>query len=218
MNHMEDIQNRIKALRIIPVVIIDDAANAGSLAESLLKGGLPCAEVTFRTKAASDAIRKLTQYKEILLGAGTVLSVDQVKAAVDSGALFIVSPGFNPKVVGYCVDQKIPVFPGICTPTEIEMGLEFGLDVFKYFPAEAFGGLKTLKAVSAPYGMVNFIPTGGIHERNICDYLSFNKVIACGGSWMVPRELISEGRFKEITQLVSEAVMIVKKAGQVSHN
>jgi len=196
MNHMEDIQNRIKALRIIPVVIIDDAANAGSLAESLLKGGLPCAEVTFRTKAASDAIRKLTQYKEILLGAGTVLSVDQVKAAVDSGALFIVSPGFNPKVVGYCVDQKIPVFPGICTPTEIEMGLEFGLDVFKYFPAEAFGGLKTLKAVSAPYGMVNFIPTGGIHERNICDYLSFNKVIACGGSWMVPRELISEGRFK----------------------
>jgi 2-dehydro-3-deoxyphosphogluconate aldolase/(4S)-4-hydroxy-2-oxoglutarate aldolase len=215
---MEDIQNRIKALRIVPVVIMDDAAKAGSLAESLLEGGLPCAEVTFRTAAAAETIRKLTQYKDLLLGAGTVLTVDHVKAAVDSGALFIVSPGFNPKVVGYCVDHRIPVFPGICTPTEIEMGLEFGLDVFKFFPAESFGGLKTLKAVSAPYGQVKFIPTGGIHERNICDYLAFNKVIACGGSWMVPRELISEGRFREITQLISDAVLIVKKAGQVSHH
>jgi len=214
---MEEIQNRIKALRIIPVVIMDDAANAVSLAESLLEGGLPCAEITFRTADAAETIKRLSQYREILLGAGTVLSVDHVKAAVDSGALFIVSPGFNPKVVGYCVDHKIPVFPGVCTPTEIEMGLEFGLDILKFFPAESFGGLKTLKAVSAPYGQVKFIPTGGINERNICDYLAFNKVIACGGSWMVPRELISEGRFREITQLVSEAVMIVNKTGQVSH-
>jgi len=214
---MEEIQNRIKALRIIPVVIMDDAANAVSLAESLLEGGLPCSEVTFRTADAAETIKRLSQYREILLGAGTVLSVDHVKAAVDSGALFIVSPGFNPKVVGYCVDHKIPVFPGVCTPTEIEMGLEFGLDILKFFPAESFGGLKTLKAVSAPYGQVKFIPTGGINERNICDYLAFNKVIACGGSWMVPRELISEGRFREITQLVSEAVMIVNKTGQVSH-
>jgi 2-dehydro-3-deoxyphosphogluconate aldolase/(4S)-4-hydroxy-2-oxoglutarate aldolase len=214
---MEEIQNRIKELRIVPVVIIDDSANAGPLAASLLEGGLPCAEVTFRTMAAADTIRKLTRHKEILLGAGTVLTIDQVKAAVDSGALFIVSPGFNPKVVGYCVDQKIPVFPGICTPTEIEMGLEFGLDVFKFFPAESFGGLKTLKAVSAPYTKVKFIPTGGINERNVCDYLAFNKVLACGGSWMVPRELINEGRFREITQLVCQAVAMVKNGRQV-HN
>jgi 2-dehydro-3-deoxyphosphogluconate aldolase / (4S)-4-hydroxy-2-oxoglutarate aldolase len=210
---MEDIINRIKSLRIVPVVIMDNADNAGPLAESLLEGGLPCAEVTFRTAAAKETINNLSKYKEICLGAGTVLSVDQVKSAVDSGALFIVSPGFNPKVVGYCVDNKIPVFPGICTPTEIEMGLGFGLEVFKFFPAESFGGLNTLKAISGPYGMIKFIPTGGINEKNIGSYLSFNKVIACGGSWMVPRELFSEGRFRDITYLVSEAVKLVKIPG-----
>jgi 2-dehydro-3-deoxyphosphogluconate aldolase/(4S)-4-hydroxy-2-oxoglutarate aldolase len=205
---MENIINRIKALRILPVVVMDDAANAAPLAESLIAGGLPCAEITFRTSAAAEAIKKLSRFSDICLGAGTVLSVDQVKSAVDSGAIFIVSPGFNPKVVRYCVEQKIPVFPGICTPTEIETGMDFGLEVFKFFPAESFGGLKTLKAVSAPYGMIRFIPTGGINEKNVSDYLSFNKVIACGGSWMVPRELIREGRFREITQLVSGSVKI----------
>jgi 2-dehydro-3-deoxyphosphogluconate aldolase / (4S)-4-hydroxy-2-oxoglutarate aldolase len=210
---MNEILNRIKSLRIIPVVIIDDATNAGPLAESLLEGGLPCAEVTFRTNAAAEAIRKLSRYKEIFLGAGTILSVDQVKSAVDSGATFIVSPGFNPKVVGYCVDHKIPVFPGVLTPTEIEMGLAFGLEVFKYFPAESFGGVNTLKAVSTPYAMTKFIPTGGINEKNISSYLSYNKVIACGGTWMVAKELINEGRFKDITLLVSEAVKMVKIPG-----
>jgi 2-dehydro-3-deoxyphosphogluconate aldolase / (4S)-4-hydroxy-2-oxoglutarate aldolase len=210
---MEEIINRIKSLRIVPVVIMDSAENSSSLAESLLEGGLPCAEVTFRTAAAKETIKRLSHFQEICLGAGTVLSVDQVKSAVDSGALFIVSPGFNPKVVGYCVDQKIPVFPGICTPTEIEMGLEFGLEVFKFFPAESFGGLNTLKAISGPYGMIKFIPTGGIHEKNVGSYLSFNKVLACGGSWMVPRELVNEGRFRDITNLISEAVKIVKIPG-----
>lgn len=208
---MEEIFNRIKSLKILPVVVMDKAENASPLAESLLEGGLPCAEVTYRTAAASESIKKLSKFREICLGAGTVLSIDQVKSAVDSGAMFIVSPGFNPKVVGYCVENKIPVFPGICTPTEIEMGLEFRLEVFKFFPAEAFGGLKTLKAISAPYGMIQFIPTGGINEKNLSDYLSFNKVIACGGSWMVPREFINEGRFREISQLTSEAVDLVKK-------
>ena len=213
MDFMEKISNRIKSLRIVPVVVMDSAENAASLAESLLEGGLPCAEVTFRTAAAKETIKKLSKFKDICLGAGTVLSVDQVKSAVDSGALFIVSPGFNPRVVGYCVDQKIPVFPGICTPTEIEMGLEFGLEVFKFFPAESFGGLNTLRAISGPYGMIQFIPTGGINEKNIGSYLSFNKVLACGGSWMVPRELINEGQFRHITNLISEAVKIVKVSG-----
>jgi 2-dehydro-3-deoxyphosphogluconate aldolase/(4S)-4-hydroxy-2-oxoglutarate aldolase len=193
---------------------MDDAKNAVPLAESLLEGGLPCAEVTFRTEAAAETIKKFSQFKEILLGAGTVLTVDQVKSAMDLGAMFIVSPGFNPKVVGYCIDNKIHVFPGICTPTEIEMGLEFGLNNFKFFPAETFGGVKTLKAISAPYGMVKFIPTGGINERNICDYLSFNNVLACGGSWMVARELINEGRFSEITHLTAEALKTINRTRQ----
>jgi len=210
---MEGIQNQIKNLRIIPVVVIDDASKAGPLAEAFLAGGLPCAEVTFRTAAAAEAIKKLSQFKDLLLGAGTVLKVDQVKSAVDSGATFIITPGFNPKVVGYCVNHKIPIFPGICTPTDIEMGLEFGLEIFKFFPSEAYGGIKMLKAISGPYGMVRYIPTGGINEKNIADYLSFNKVIACGGSWMAPRELIAEGRFGEITRLVSEAVRTVKSIG-----
>jgi len=214
---MEKTIDRIKTLRILPVIVMDKVENAGPLAESLLQGGLPCAEVTFRTAAASETIKKLAQFKEICLGAGTVLSVDQVKSAVDSGAIFIVSPGFNPKVVGYCVDHKIAVFPGICTPTEIEAGMEFGLDVFKFLPAESFGGLKTLKAISAPYGMIRFIPTGGINEKNVTDYLSFNKVVACGGSWMVPLELVNEGRFRDITHLVSNTMKLVGSPEQNTH-
>jgi 2-dehydro-3-deoxyphosphogluconate aldolase/(4S)-4-hydroxy-2-oxoglutarate aldolase len=180
------------------------------LAEALLAGGLPCAEVTFRTAAAAESIKRISRVKEICLGAGTVLSVDQVKLAIDSGATFIVSPGFNPKVVSYCVEQNIPITPGICTPTEIEMGLEFGLKIFKFFPAEAYGGLKTLKAIGAPYGMVKFIPTGGIDAKNVREYLSFKQVYACGGSWMVTKDMISNGNFSEVTTLAREAINLVK--------
>ena len=139
-----------------------------------------------------------------------VLTIDQAKQAIDSGAKFIVTPGFNPKVVGYCFDNGVPIAPGICTPTQVEMALEFGLDVLKFFPAEAYGGLNTLKAMSAPYGMVKYIPTGGINAGNVYDYLAFDKVVACGGSWMVKKDLIAAGKFDEITALVKEAVELVK--------
>ena len=208
---MDAIFTEIGKLKIVPVVAIQNAGDAAALGEALIAGGLPCAEVTFRTAAAGEAIKTLALRKEILLGAGTVLKVDQVKQAVDCGARFMVSPGFNPNVVGYCVENKIPICPGIANPTDIEMALEFGLEVVKFFPAEAFGGLKTLKAMAAPYGMLKFVPTGGISEKNILDYLRFPKVVACGGSWMVAPELLNEKRFDEITRLTREAVALVKQ-------
>jgi 2-dehydro-3-deoxyphosphogluconate aldolase/(4S)-4-hydroxy-2-oxoglutarate aldolase len=207
---MSEVLKRLGEIRLVPVVVLEDAKNAEPLAEVLIAGGLPCAEVTFRTAAAAESIKRISKFKEICLGAGTVLSVDQVKLAVDSGATFIVSPGFNPKVVKYCVENKIPITPGICTPTEIAMGLDYGLNIFKFFPAEAFGGLKTLKAISAPYNMIKFIPTGGIDAKNVRDYLSLKQVFACGGSWMVSKEMISDGKFNEMTVLVKEAVNLVK--------
>ena len=207
---MTEVLPRIGKIRLVPVVVLEDAKNAEPLAEALIAGGLPCAEVTFRTAAAAESIKRISKYTEICLGAGTVLSVDQAKLAVDSGATFIVSPGFNPNVVRYCVEQNIPIIPGICTPTEIEMGLEFGLHIFKFFPAEAYGGLKTLKAISAPYGMIKFIPTGGIDAKNVREYLSLKQVVACGGSWMVTKEMISNRKFNEVTTLAQEAVNLVK--------
>ncbi|NOY58413.1 MAG: bifunctional 4-hydroxy-2-oxoglutarate aldolase/2-dehydro-3-deoxy-phosphogluconate aldolase [Calditrichaeota bacterium] len=209
---MNKILSKIHNLLIVPVVTIHDAKNASRLANALLAGGLPCAEITFRTEAAVDAIKEIAKQEEMLVGAGTVLTINQVKAAVDAGAQFIVSPGFNPKIVGYCKKNEIPITPGICNPTDIEMALDFELDVVKFFPAEAFGGLKTLKAISAPYGMMKFIPTGGINTGNLPDYLQFPSVLACGGSWMVKSHLISAGRFDEIEKLTREAVNIAKEA------
>jgi 2-dehydro-3-deoxyphosphogluconate aldolase/(4S)-4-hydroxy-2-oxoglutarate aldolase len=206
---MSEVLTRIGKIRLVPVVVLEDATKAEPLAEALLAGGLPCAEVTFRTAAAAEAILRISKYTEICLGAGTVLSVDQVKLAVDSGASFIVSPGFNPNVVRYCVEHNIPITPGICTPTEIEMGLEFGLNIFKFFPAEAYGGLKTLKAIGAPYGKIQFIPTGGIDARNVLEYLTCKQVVACGGSWMVTKEMIANNKFSEVTALAKEAVQLV---------
>ena len=200
--------DRIGELKIVPVIALDRSEDAGPLGDALLAGGLPCAEVTFRTDAAVGAMQILAEYPDILLGAGTVLSVDQVKVAVAAGARFIVSPGFNPKVVGYCAENDIPITPGICTPSDIEQAIGFGLEVVKFFPAEAFGGLKTLKAISAPYTMMRFIPTGGVSTANLCDYLAFPKVLACGGSWIAKRDLINAGRFDEITRLTSEAVAL----------
>lgn len=207
---MNEILKQIGDFGIVPVVKIDDANDAVPLGKALIEGGLPVAEITFRTAAAEDAIKNITrELPDILVGAGTVLSVEQVKKAVAAGAKFIVSPGFNPSVVKYCVENNIPVTPGCSNPTDIEMALEFGLDVVKFFPAEAFGGLETLKAISAPYGMMKFIPTGGINAGNLNEYLSFNKVLACGGSWMVKDELIKQKNFAEITRLTREAVNIM---------
>jgi len=207
---MNETFKRIGELGIVPVVKIEKAEDALPLGRALIDGGLPIAEITFRTSAAEESIKILTrELPNLLVGAGTVLTVEQAKKAVSAGAQFIVSPGFNPKVVDYCIENDIPVTPGINNPTQIEMALERGIKVVKFFPAEASGGLSLLKSMSAPYSGIKFIPTGGINQNNLCSYLSENKVLACGGSWMVKLELISSGNFDDITRLTREAVSIM---------
>ena len=211
---MRAILDQFEQMGVVPVVAIQNAQDAQQLADTLIEGGLPCAEITFRTAAAIDAMRIMSARGDILVGAGTVLKVSQVKAAVDAGAQFMVSPGFNPKVVGYCTDNHIPVTPGVCTPSDIEAAQEFGLEVLKFFPAEAFGGIKTLKAMSGPYGTIKFIPTGGIGPHNLVEYLQFSKTLACGGTWIAKSNLISDGNFSQILSNAAEAVDLVKKAKQ----
>ncbi len=207
---MNEVLKKIEKFGIVPVVKIEDAKQAVPLGRALIDGGLLLAEITFRTAAAEEAIKNIVrELPEILVGAGTVLSVDQVKRACDAGAKFIVTPGFNASVVKYCADNDIPITPGCSSPTDIEAAIGFGLDVVKFFPAESLGGVATLKAISGPYGMMKFIPTGGINAANLNQYLSFNKVLACGGSWMVKDELIKNGDFSEITRLTREAVGIM---------
>lgn len=204
---MNEILEKISKIKIVPVVALDRAEDALPLGEALVKGGIPCAEVTFRTAAAEEAIRLMSkEFPDMLIGAGTVLKTEQVDRAVAAGAKFIVAPGLNPKTVGYCVERNIPIVPGCANPSDIEAALEFDLEVVKFFPAEALGGLKLIKAMAAPYGNVKFMPTGGINADNICTYLEFNKVIGCGGSWMVDKKLVAAGRFDEIERLCREAV------------
>jgi len=201
---------KIGELGIVPVVKIEKAEDALPLGRALIDGDLPIAEITFRTSAAEESIKTLTrELPNLLVGAGTVLTIEQVKKAVSAGAQFIVSPGFNPKVVDYCIENSIPITPGINNPTQIEMALERGIEVVKFFPAEASGGLPLLTSMSAPYSGIRFIPTGGINLNNLTSYLSNKKVHACGGSWMVKPELISSGSFNEITRLTKEAVAIM---------
>jgi 2-dehydro-3-deoxyphosphogluconate aldolase/(4S)-4-hydroxy-2-oxoglutarate aldolase len=208
---MLQILKHLSSHRLVPVIALDRAEDAGPLGEALTAGGLPVAEVTFRTAAAEASIREMSKRSEMLVGAGTVLNVDTVKRAMDAGSKFIVSPGFSEKVVTYCIEQHIPVIPGCVTPTEIQMALEHGLTTVKFFPAEAVGGIKTLKAFAAPFAHVRFIPTGGITEANLADYLSFSPVIACGGSWMVTKELLAAGDFAKITAITAKAVAMAKK-------
>jgi 2-dehydro-3-deoxyphosphogluconate aldolase/(4S)-4-hydroxy-2-oxoglutarate aldolase len=207
---LPEVLKKIADLRIVPVVALDSASDALPLGEALLAGGLPLAEITFRTAAAEESIRLLAGKSDLLVGAGTVLNVETVKRAVGAGAKFIVSPGFNPKVVRYCVEQNIPITPGTATPTEIEMALDQGLNVVKFFPAEAVGGLKTLKAIAAPYGMMRYIPTGGITPENLPTYLAFKPILAVGGTWMVTKELIAAKEFAKITTLTRQAVELAR--------
>jgi 2-dehydro-3-deoxyphosphogluconate aldolase/(4S)-4-hydroxy-2-oxoglutarate aldolase len=197
-------------LRLIPVITLDAVEHAEPLGSALLAGGLPCAEITLRTAAALPAIEVMASQRSIIVGAGTVRSVEQVKQAVDRGAQFIVAPGFNPRVVRYCVEEQIPIVPGVCTPTDIEGTSEFGLEVLKFFPAEAFGGIRTLSAISAPYANLRFIPTGGISASNLSSYLALPSVLACGGSWMVSLEFMAQGHFDEITRRVRDAVALTE--------
>ena len=197
---------------IVPVVVLEDCEQALPLAEALMKGGLPCAEITFRTDAAEESIRRITKaFPDMLVGAGTVLTTEQADRAIDAGAKFIVAPGLNPKVVRHVLSKNIPMCPGTCTPSDIEGALELGLNHVKFFPAEPSGGLKMIKAIASAYVNVRFMPTGGINADNVKDYLAYHKVFACGGSWMVKGDLIKAGRFDEIERLVKEAVSIVKE-------
>ena len=202
-----NIIDELSLIGIVPVVAIDDAKKAAPLADALCNGGLPCAEVTFRTNAAEEAIRIMTaSHPDMIVGAGTVLTKEQADRAAGAGAQFIVSPGLNPDVVKHCISHGYPVVPGCATPSDIECALSLGLDTVKFFPAEAAGGISMIKAMSAPYGKVRFMPTGGINAANLNDYLSFPKVFACGGSWMVKKDLINNGEFDRITKLSAEAV------------
>ncbi len=207
---MANVLDQLQLIGIVPVIAIDNADDAEPLAQALIDGGLPCAEVTFRTAAAKEAIKRMAKkFPSMLVGAGTVLTIDQVKTAVDAGVKFIVSPGLNPKVVEYCVVNKIPIIPGTATPSDVERAIELGLDVVKFFPAEGNGGLPYLKAISGPYNRMKFIPTGGIDETNILSYLRYDKIIACGGSWMVKQEMIAKKQFDEIKKLTACAVQLM---------
>lgn len=204
---MNAVLEQIQKIGIVPVVVINKVEDAVPLAKALCAGGLPCAEVTFRTEAAAGAIKAMTeQFPNMCVGAGTVLNAEQVDAAVAAGAKFIVSPGLNPRTVKYCQEKNVPITPGTSSPTDIEAAIELGLDVVKFFPAEQSGGLAKIKAMAAPYVNMKFMPTGGINAKNINDYLAFPKIIACGGSWMVPGDLISAGEWDKIEQLTREAV------------
>lgn len=205
---MENLSEQIEKIGIVPVVVLENADDAAPLASALCEGGLPCAEVTFRTAAAEESIKKIVAAQpKMLVGAGTVLTTEQVDRAVGAGAKFIVSPGFNPKTVEYCLGKNIPIFPGVSSAGDIEIALSYGLKVVKFFPAESIGGINAIKALSAPFSQIRFMPTGGINADNLNSYLSFNKVVACGGSWMVKGDLVKAKQFEKILELTKTAVV-----------
>lgn len=210
---MKTLEEQFYEYAVVPVVVLDDAEDAAPLAEALIKGGLPCAEVTFRTEAAEESIRIMNKkYPDMLVGAGTVLTTEQVDRAVAAGAKFIVSPGFDPEIVDYCLEKKIPVFPGCISPSEVAQAVKRGLKVVKFFPAEQAGGLAMLKAMAAPYTMLKFMPTGGINTKNLKEYLGFSKILCCGGSWMVKGDMIKNKEFDKITEMTKEAVELAAAA------
>ena len=204
---MNKVLEEFSKIGIIPVIALDNVEDAAPLAKALCDGGLPCAEVTFRTAAAEESIRIMSeQFPEMLVGAGTVLTTEQVDRAVNAGAKFIVSPGLNPKVVKYCVERNIPITPGCSNPSDVEVAIELGLDVVKFFPAEANGGVKALQAIAGPFSQVRFCPTGGISPANYRDYLALKSVLCIGGSWLVPADALEAGDYDRITKLAREAV------------
>jgi len=206
-----DIIQKVSEIKIIPVVKLDRPEDAEPLAEALCAGGLPAAEITFRTAAAEESIRTIAKaYPDMIVGAGTVLSAEQARRAVDAGAQFLVTPGFSRSVTEFAVDKGIPIIPGVCTPTELMYLLEYNLNVAKFFPAGQYGGLATIKALAPVFPTMRFVPTGGINESNVMEYLSFNKVIACGGSWMVKDSVINAGEFDKITRLTRNVMTLVK--------
>ena len=211
---VNDVTQALAAIRVIPVIVIEDPANAVPLARALHAGGISCAEITFRTSTAAEALRCITdECPDLLVGAGTILTPQQATWAKAAGAKFVVSPGINLRVVDHCLTHSMPVYPGVCTPTEIETALGRGLSVVKFFPAEPIGGLQYLKAIAAPYSDIDFIPTGGVNASNLASYLAFKRVIACGGSWMAPAEWIAQQRFDRITE-ESRAASTIARASR----
>ena len=203
---------QVATKKIIPVVKLDRVSDAKPLGEALCKGGLPVAEVTFSTGAAEESIRIMRkEFPDMMVGAGTVLNVEQARRALDAGATFLVAPGFCRSVVEFAIDNHLPVFPGTCTPSEVMAAMEYNLPVVKFFPAVQCGGLGTIKALAAPFPSLKFMPTGGINASNVLEFLAFDKIIACGGSWMVKDSLINEGNFEEIARLTAEAVTLVSR-------
>ena len=203
---MKSIEERFAELKVVPVVVLNDVKDAAPLAKALVEGGLPCAEVTFRTDAAAESIRIMTEaYPDMLVGAGTVLTTEQVDRAVEAGAKFIVSPGFDPEIVDYCIGKNVPVFPGCISPSEVAQAVKRGLKIVKFFPAEQSGGLAMIKAMAAPYNMLKFMPTGGINTKNLKEYLACDKILCCGGSWMVKGDMVEAGEFDKIQKLTEEA-------------
>lgn len=210
---MKEVLKKVEELKIVPVVVLEDEKDAVPLGRALIRGGLPVAEVTFRTAAAAAAIKAMSEaFPEMLVGAGTVINVKQCKEAVACGAQFIVTPGYSEEVTQYCCENNIPILPGVCTPTELMMVVNHELPVAKFFPAAQFGGLQTIKAMSAPFPQMRFMPTGGVSEANILEYLADDKIIAAGGSWMVKGDLIKAGKFDEIEAMTRSAVDLVKNA------
>ena len=208
---MNEILKKIEEVRIVPVVVLEDAKDAAPLANALCEGGLACAEVTFRTDEAAEVIKEMKKARpDMLVGAGTVLTKEQVDQAVDAGAQFIVSPGLNPEIVEYCVNKNLTIIPGCANPSDVEQALKYHLEVVKFFPAEALGGLKLIKAMSAPYKNVKFMPTGGINPKNVKEYLDFKAIIACGGTWMVPKDAVENKEFDKIEKLTKEAVEAIQ--------
>ena len=204
---MNKVVEDLGKIGIVPVIALDDAKDAEPLAKALIDGGLPCAEVTFRTAAAEESIRIMaSKFPELIVGAGTVLTPEQADRAMNAGAKFIVSPGLNPKVVKHCIDKGYPIVPGTSNPSDVEVAIELGLDVVKFFPAEAAGGLNMIKSMAAPYTNMKFMPTGGINANNLKSYLDFGKSVCCGGSWMVKKDLVTAGDFAGIEKLTREAV------------
>ena len=203
---MKSFNEQLSALKVIPVIAINDAANAVPLARTLIENGMPCAEITFRTEAAAESIRLMRkEFPEMLICAGTILTPAQVDEAMEAGADFVVSPGFNPTVVKYCQQRGVTIIPGINNPSLAEQAMEMGLDTLKFFPAEPSGGVGMLKALSAVYP-VKFMPTGGVSLKNVDDYLNLSSVVCCGGTWMVPGDLIDNGEWEKLGQLVKDAV------------
>lgn len=208
---MKTLEERFYDYAVVPVVVLNDADDAIPLADALIKGGLPCAEVTFRTDAAEESIRRICKsFPDMLVGAGTVLTTKQVERAYKAGAKFIVSPGFDPEIIDYCISIGLPVLPGCITPSEIAQAVKRGLKVVKFFPAEQSGGVAMIKAMAVPYSMVKFMPTGGISTKNLADYLSCDKILCCGGSWMVKEDLIKSGSFDKITDMTKEATALAR--------